>query len=200
MFGSRCRITNCVMSLSVTKALVFFERLKQMYEKRRSQWFVVSLVHLFNKRIHAYSLENVCECQKNKAIIVIYVKICLPFIFTRQNTLHSDINHLHLLQVNQEALLADTDYISTGVTESTHAMYSLFLVNCIPNYIPYMWFMAKHPLNALAETQLRRVSDKIMVTIMAASSWNSMLIITHRWCTDTDINAFTICFKYEHKL
>lgn len=39
-------------------------------------------MHLFIKqRIHAHSLENVNMCQKNKAIIVINIKICLLLIF-----------------------------------------------------------------------------------------------------------------------
>lgn len=130
------------MSLSVTKELVLFAGLKRMNEKRETR---ISLVHLFKKPIHAYSLENVCECQKNNAIIVIYVKICLPFIFymnhQTKHSKHSDINHLHLQQVNREPLLADADHISTGVPESTHVIYgvcSLLLENCIANYIPYM--------------------------------------------------------------
>lgn len=130
-----------------------------LHETRSSRWFATRFVHLFKKPIHAYSLENVWECQKNKAIIVIYVKKNLFAIhFYRQNTLCLDIKHLYLPQVNQDPSLAATDYISTGVTISTgnsHAVCRLSgELRTQPHTIAviYAWL-------PLAETQLLRVSD-----------------------------------------
>lgn len=51
-------------------------------------------MHLFKKPIHAYSLENVCECQ-NKAIIVIYVKSVCHSFFT-DKTLYAQTSDIYI--------------------------------------------------------------------------------------------------------